>query len=428
MPAAEEGRFVTARKGDAMMIPFQCDLCHFRNIFGRNPLGSCTTDGETMNYVRRANLDSFWSRQTSTVVANMGQVKQMRKYELERGMIIIPERGPFPMEDTFGMGLAIVLLSKSLEKGRNTDYVQFETTRKLRTAFSNLWNASAHTPTTSLLVVKERSNPYLTKCPASSFWYSRFSRGFHERVGDQVIQDMAFSVEVMEEFMKVCERGVELDPRGAKYVEMGYMAMCGWLGALRGNEILFADLGGIVALMPKAKRETRYPHAPLVLQGKFKTSLGFTKHVFFLSLKTRSTFESHIGIWTERIVKLREREGRCSGWMFAVKEGKAKGQALPMSCMEQTMHEILEGIQERRPDLIPSELDVKDGYGIFRSFRRGATTEARNRRLPKELIDLNNGWRMVEASRGKHTTADMLAYYTELSLAVASLVRFSGIL
>ena len=78
MPAVEEGRFVmAARKGDAMMIPFQCDLCHFRNIFGRNPLGSCPTDGETMNYVRRANLDSFWSRKTSTVIANMGQVKQI---------------------------------------------------------------------------------------------------------------------------------------------------------------------------------------------------------------------------------------------------------------------------------------------------------------------------------------------------------------
>ena len=115
--------------------------------------------------------------------------------------------------------------------------------------------------------------------------------------------------------------------------------------------------------------------------------------------------------------------------MFAVKDGNRKGQALPMSYFEPTMHEILEGIQANRPDLIPVELDVKDEYGIFRSFRRGATTEARNRGLPKELIELNNGWRMVEAaSRGKHTTSDMLAYYTELSLSIASLVRFSGIL
>lgn len=49
---------------------------------------------------------------------------------------------------------------------------------------------------------------------------------------------------------------------------------------------------------------------------------------------------------------------------------------------------------------------------------------ARNKKLPKETIELNNGWRMVEASRGKHTTSDMLTYYTELSLSIASLVPF----
>ena len=140
----------------------------------------------------------------------------------------------------------------------------------------------------------------------------------------------------------------------------------------------------------------------LVLQRKFRTSsLEYTKHVFFLlSLKTRTDFQSHIGIWTERIVALREQEGRQTGWMLAMKDGNSKGQALPiMSYFEPTMHEIvLEGIQANRSDLIPVELDVKDEYGIFRSFWRGATTS-------KELIELNNGWRMVEAtSRGKHTT------------------------
>ena len=95
---------------------------------------------------------------------------------------------------------------------------------------------------------------------------------------------------------------------------------------------------------------------------------------------------------------------------------------------EPTMHEILEEIQANRPDLIPVECDVNDEYGIFRSFQIGATTEARNRGLSKELIELNNGWRMVEASRGKHTTSDMLAYYMELSLSMVPLVRFSGIL
>ena len=138
MPATEVGRFMSARKGDALMNPFQCDLCHFRNIFRCNPLASCFADNEILNYIRRANLDAFWSRQTSTTLANLGLIKQMRKYELQRGVHIVPDRGAFPLNDTFGMGLAIVLLSKSLEKGRNSEYVQFETTRKLREAFKNL--------------------------------------------------------------------------------------------------------------------------------------------------------------------------------------------------------------------------------------------------------------------------------------------------
>ncbi len=30
-------RFVEARNGDHLMVPFQCELCHFRNVYGREP-------------------------------------------------------------------------------------------------------------------------------------------------------------------------------------------------------------------------------------------------------------------------------------------------------------------------------------------------------------------------------------------------------
>ena len=33
----EEGRFVRARPGDMFMVPFQCKICHFRNIEKRKP-------------------------------------------------------------------------------------------------------------------------------------------------------------------------------------------------------------------------------------------------------------------------------------------------------------------------------------------------------------------------------------------------------
>jgi hypothetical protein len=34
LDSGEPGRFMTARAGDHLMTPFQCELCHFRNIMG----------------------------------------------------------------------------------------------------------------------------------------------------------------------------------------------------------------------------------------------------------------------------------------------------------------------------------------------------------------------------------------------------------
>ena len=30
-------RFLEARNGDHLMVPFQCELCHFRNVYEREP-------------------------------------------------------------------------------------------------------------------------------------------------------------------------------------------------------------------------------------------------------------------------------------------------------------------------------------------------------------------------------------------------------
>jgi hypothetical protein len=57
-------RFVVARPGDHLCCPFQCELCHFRNIQGRLPnmgLGYLD-DMKLMKSLRRVNLDAFGSR------------------------------------------------------------------------------------------------------------------------------------------------------------------------------------------------------------------------------------------------------------------------------------------------------------------------------------------------------------------------------
>ena len=59
--------------------------------------------------------------------------------------------GPFHVRDTQGIGLAVVMLLRSLDRGRHQSTLQFESVRKMRSSFSNIWHASSHTLTTSVM-------------------------------------------------------------------------------------------------------------------------------------------------------------------------------------------------------------------------------------------------------------------------------------
>jgi hypothetical protein len=55
--------------------PFQCETCHFRNMYSRDPEDRNLVDVETMESIRQAILDSFWSREPTTVWANLQEAK-----------------------------------------------------------------------------------------------------------------------------------------------------------------------------------------------------------------------------------------------------------------------------------------------------------------------------------------------------------------
>ena len=144
--AREEQRFRQARNGDHLMISFQCDLCHFRNIQGRDPMGS-VTDDNLMTCIRRANLDAFWAREPGTVSANLYDARRSVTTQVDCLGIIsggFRPLGPFPLRDTCGMIPAATMLMRSLDAGRNDKTVQFGTIRKVRSTFTNLHNASVN--------------------------------------------------------------------------------------------------------------------------------------------------------------------------------------------------------------------------------------------------------------------------------------------
>ena len=187
-------RFVEARDGDFMMCPFQCDWCHFFNINGRLPNDSYEMDKLQMMSIRRAILDSFWSRERSTVEQNR---REGMRYLLEaRTMGILrpyPPRGPYPTRDIWGVGTAVVLLMRSLAKGKHAATIQYETARKVRSHVSNF----IHTVPNGMgdtFITDDSSTTVVTRSPTNSLWFKRFMAGCHRRMGDIWIPDRPLTI------------------------------------------------------------------------------------------------------------------------------------------------------------------------------------------------------------------------------------------
>ena len=108
------------RAGDQVMVGFQCDLCHFRNLCYRDPVMGDTADEALMCGIQTATLDSFWSRATSTVKGNFSRVRELHRLGQRLGLsstTVLPILGPFPLYDSFGMAQAVILLEKLWTQG-----------------------------------------------------------------------------------------------------------------------------------------------------------------------------------------------------------------------------------------------------------------------------------------------------------------------
>jgi hypothetical protein len=109
-----------------------------------------------------------------------------------------PPLGPFPVCDLLGMGVAVAMLLKSLEPGRySPQYQQFETVRKLRAGFSNIYMASCKGASCLRTVGGDRAKHQLTYSPTQSLWFKHFSQGCVQRMGQEVRQDWAIPLPAM---------------------------------------------------------------------------------------------------------------------------------------------------------------------------------------------------------------------------------------
>jgi RNAse (barnase) inhibitor barstar len=142
----QDVRCMEGRNGDNILCPFQCHLCHFRNIKKRDLFARNLKDLNLVCGIGRANLDALWARRPGAVKSNLTLVLRIVKVQEEahgipKGQMFRPQ-GPHPVEDKFGMMTAVVLLDHSYA-GFNAATVQFSTIHKTQLAVSNYERTTA---------------------------------------------------------------------------------------------------------------------------------------------------------------------------------------------------------------------------------------------------------------------------------------------
>ena len=172
-------RFRHGRDGDHLMgIPFECDLCHFRNVCERDPLWNTHEDTYTLLCIRRANLDAMWSREPSTVSSNLSRCKR-DYYDLKDAFSFkdpLPILGRDDFRDKAGMKCALITLHAGRCKGKYHNHLQWDSTRKTPTWWNNAYEAGEGAAKESVFAADEKKM-YVSGAPTSSKWFPRFMLG-----------------------------------------------------------------------------------------------------------------------------------------------------------------------------------------------------------------------------------------------------------
>lgn len=405
------------------MVPFQCELCHFRNVYGREPEAENSRDKEFFVFARRANLDAFWSREPPTVRNNLKELIRMKKTEDRFGfMCTTPPLGPFPVRDDLGMKAAIAILDRSLDKGSYGPNVQWATFRKLMSGVTNTSQAGVGGLGNSVGAY-ERNKIWISKAVSHQFWFSRFMVGIHKRVGEVRRQDEAFTIEIMRQVQLLLELewGNSEENIGDKRrtAEMGVWFIVGFCCGMRGEEMLLLEIAGTRNSLETMAEDK--PYFKIVLSGRTKGNQISGSKFSFPCVNVTSGSGLNPGVWIRRLINIRSIETDDSGRIFYRGIIPAK-----LSQYEADFYDVLYKVQARS-EAIDNQVEIPETFGIMRSSRRGATAHARNRKVGKDVIEAVHRWRKEAlGGAGVSIRLDLIDVYTSLDALSPTLLEYSN--
>jgi hypothetical protein len=435
MAPGEEDDYREARPGDHLVCSFDCDSCAFFRLKGRLPVLGNYSDSRTLCFIRRANLDAFWSRKKGTIRQQLSIFNEQIAIGERHGITMTPARGPFPAHHDFGMRFAIGVLEKSLKAGRHEATTKFSNIRKITSLHTNMHKSSALGAAAGTLILRaEKKRLYSSRSPHDSDFFAMFMTGLRARVGERRKQDAAISIALMVEM----QRRLELDWKDAlvrdDLVEMREVAehavyflfcFCGALRGFEGTKVPLQELRTKVALDtadPGVATDSlgRFlPHVGIPLVGTFKArAVGITELLIFVAAQTASGLRP--GEWTKRLLKVLENLGIVDGWLF---QTAARTQQR-MSHFEDRFYDLLLRISSDKATarLITEDIEILEDYHLARSFRRGATTRATNAGVKKDDIDWLCRWNTGGEETGG---APLRVLYSDRTQLLETYLRFS---
>ncbi|KAL7572219.1 hypothetical protein ACA910_011750 [Epithemia clementina (nom. ined.)] len=198
------------------------------------------------------------------------------------------------------------------------------------------------------------------------------------------------------------------------------MVNCDYSSGLREEEL--GHIPNSILLTTHCLRHKRVGHVVLALKGRFKGQTSCKKNKTPLAIKSPS------GIcnlkWLQRLIEVYEAYGVTFRPSFRSKPHSDEPARIGQ--LDVWFHRYLLQLQTLQPNLISATTDVLNAYSVRRSLRRGSTTQARNKKVPKDVVDLNNRWRAEDAAGNCEARGSkMLETYTDVLIAIEVLLQYS---
>ena len=411
-----------------LVAPFQCDYCWFLNITKKPARDIFEADARLLGYIRRVNLDVFWSREPGTVGNTLRALEKGKRISEEFGLAPVKlSMGPWPVADTCGFQIAIEILRSSQLPGRNaSSYTQFDSIRKIRSAYlvSNESGPVRCLDNGCFRTDKGQTFSVLNS-PTQSRLFTMFMHGCEKRMGRLVRQDLGLSLEVLIELLscydeELQDAEVEVDRKRMIIVCAGAFVIL-FSGALRGGEVFMLEASEFVKRRDDGRDLLKNGHVVVPLMGRFKNETGERNLIIVLANKTDGGLE--VRKWVDRFTALLFAEGKHSSTGPAVCD--REGFMLERWRLNGELHHMLKQVQSRDTTLIPGDVDVDKRFNTYRSFRRGATTRAKEQDVSEPTIAMNNRWRAVQSNKGGLPNLPMTQLYVEISQALTTKLRFS---